>query len=323
MTDSQQLMITRESISPVIYDEHPDFFKSVRIYGSYEEPLFVANDVQQYLGFKDMHFEKNYTMGKDRLRMRINTPGGRQMTTLLTERGFYKALSNSRSEIGELFLDYVHVVLRELRINKVVTMESSMKALQEQMNQLTLKNKLLEDELKERYHKMKELESEKTDYECKYKIYKDEFHWMQNEVMRTKRMSENSRDITYVEKLQQRCMKQMYMKMVNPPRGAVRKEMGDTSDTWVPLEAPQVYEDGLDAIDVNDDDEVVFQVTTTEPGGDRSLGGFMVFKEVTLDKLYNALQNHWFHIRLRDGTQKSNLYIGTRQQFLEAVEQVL
>lgn len=319
----ENTLLPVDNVSPVIFSKYPDFFKQVRIYGTIEDPLFVANDLRDYLKLKHLHLERDYTPERDKQKLRMNTPGGHQNVTVLTERGFYKALSNSKSEIGELFLDYVYVVMKELRTKHVVTLQSSMEALQQQFEKLSAQNSYLEGALAEQYSKAKELESEKTDYECKYKIYRDEFHYMQNEVMRTKRMSENSRDVTYVEKLQQRCMKQLYMKMVNPPKSAMRKEMGDTSDTWVPLEPPQVYDDGLDAIDVNEDDEVVFQICTTEPGGDRNLGGFMVFKEVTLDKLYNALKDYWFYIRTRDGNNKNNLYIGTRQQFLETVDQVL
>jgi hypothetical protein len=192
--------------------------------------------------------------------------------------------------------------------------------LEARTKELEAKQKELSDALVQTTLKCKHEEALRKDAECSSKIYEREFHYMQDEVIRTKRLSDNADNISLMEKLQQRCMKRMYMKMVQPPKNATRKELYDTSDTWIPLEIPEVYENETEGVDINDDDEVVFSITGTQPGGDHALGDFMVYKEMTFDKLHNALHDYGFYIRNARGEILHNKYITTRRAFLDAID---
>jgi prophage antirepressor-like protein len=89
---------------------------NIKIYGTYANPLFKANDIGNLLEIKKIRntiddFDKDeaYTMG-------ISDSLGRlQQTNMLTERGLYKVLMISRKPIAKQFQDWVYDVIIEIR----------------------------------------------------------------------------------------------------------------------------------------------------------------------------------------------------------------
>ena len=89
------------------------------IKGSYEEPLFRANDIGEILEMSNIrahiqHFDKS-----EKVVNSIDTLGGSQQVTFLTEKGLYKVLFKSRKPIAEKFQNWVCEVIKKIRLNGV------------------------------------------------------------------------------------------------------------------------------------------------------------------------------------------------------------
>ena len=111
------------------------------IKGSYEEPLFRANDIAEILEISNIrttiqHFDKS-----EKVVHIMDTIGGSQQVTFLTEKGLYKVLFKSRKPIAEKFQNWVCEVIKEIRLNGVYD-------LQKQLQQIeNTKNKEMETKL--------------------------------------------------------------------------------------------------------------------------------------------------------------------------------
>lgn len=73
--------------------------ETIKMYGSVEEPYFVASDVAGWLGERD-----GYTVGRkvddeDKDTQLVCTLGGTQKTTVFTEDGLYDACMLSRKRL--------------------------------------------------------------------------------------------------------------------------------------------------------------------------------------------------------------------------------
>lgn len=128
------------------------------IKGSCEEPLFRANDIGEILEMGNIrttiqHFDKS-----EKVVHTMDTLGGSQQVTFLTEKGLYKVLFKSRKPIAERFQNWVCEVIKEIRLNGVYD-------LQKQLETQKIEMQLLEDtknkETEEKLIKQKELDNEK------------------------------------------------------------------------------------------------------------------------------------------------------------------
>ncbi len=102
----------------------------IRILGTHEEPAFYANEIAKILVIKDTRSSlrnfspKEIVQPVDRKRLGIKTyriykdknPREDPNMILLTIRGVYRMMMNSRTEIAEKFRDWVFDVLEELRL---------------------------------------------------------------------------------------------------------------------------------------------------------------------------------------------------------------
>jgi prophage antirepressor-like protein len=107
-----------------------DAFRDIRIYGTIEEPLFVAVDIQALLDLKDMRIARNehYVEGVDWCRILVRTTGGKrteQEAIALTESGLYLALFRSNTETAKQFRRFVIVLLKRLRMQGSVSAEEA------------------------------------------------------------------------------------------------------------------------------------------------------------------------------------------------------
>ena len=87
----------------------------IRILGTNDTPLFVANDVGKILGITKIAASiKDYDEDEKAVNI-VATPGGNQRMVLLTEGGLYKILYTSRKPIAKKFRNWVTHVLSEIR----------------------------------------------------------------------------------------------------------------------------------------------------------------------------------------------------------------
>lgn len=116
------------------------------IKGTHQEPLFRANDIGEILEMSNIrahiqHFDKS-----EKVVNTIDTLGGSQQVTFLTEKGLYKILFKSRKPIAEKFQNWVCEVIKEIRLKGVYN-------LQKQIEKQKMEMELLEE------NKNKEMEA--------------------------------------------------------------------------------------------------------------------------------------------------------------------
>jgi prophage antirepressor-like protein len=107
---------------------------NIEIYGTYEDPLFKANDIANLLGIKDIRttlrdFDKDewHTMPV------IDNLGRHQDTNMLTEDGLYRLLMISRKPIAKQFQKWVFKIIKEIRINSNKQLHENNQQLQKQL----------------------------------------------------------------------------------------------------------------------------------------------------------------------------------------------
>jgi len=113
------------------------------IKGNHENPLFRASDVGLVLGINNIRMTVSTLSENEKVIERMNTAGGQQNVTFLTENGLYKVLFRSRKPIAETFQNWVCQVIKEIRIRGSYTLRQEM----EQVHQEQIKiEKALENQ---------------------------------------------------------------------------------------------------------------------------------------------------------------------------------
>lgn len=106
-----------------IINEQEVLGKNFKIYGSIDEPLFLARDIAEYIDYSKT--SKGYydvsgmlrTVDKDekqKIRTTINNPSGSDLW-FLTEDGLYEVLMQSRKPIAKTFKKEVKKILKQIR----------------------------------------------------------------------------------------------------------------------------------------------------------------------------------------------------------------
>ncbi len=116
--------------------------KKVRIFGNFENPLFVAKDIGDILELKDINstiFKGEFSENIHFIICHGKYPGLIHNAKVLTERGLYKIISKSRSKIANKFEEFIYNLLHDLRTKKILLIE----------NQLQKQNKIIEEKNKE------------------------------------------------------------------------------------------------------------------------------------------------------------------------------
>lgn len=104
-------------------------FEHIRVFGTGENPLFIAVDVAKTLGLKRLYLRDHGSMILDKHYIFQVVPGVHsKKIVLLTENGLYLMIAKSNSKLSEKFLDYIYVILKELRMKgSVTTLEADKK----------------------------------------------------------------------------------------------------------------------------------------------------------------------------------------------------
>jgi prophage antirepressor-like protein len=112
----------------------------VTIRGTYEEPLFRSSDVGIILGIKNIHQNLTDFDSTEKVICIIDTPGGQQEVSFLTEKGLYQILFTSRKPIAKKFKDWVCEVIKEIRLNGKYDLEKQIKDTIKQKEQNLISN---------------------------------------------------------------------------------------------------------------------------------------------------------------------------------------
>ena len=131
-----------------------DMEMPITIKGTFDNPLFRASDIGEILGIKIISSTIRDFDETERVSISIQTSGGEQSVTFLTEIGLYNILFISRKPIAKQFKKWVCDVIKEIRLTGNYTLQ--------QRNQ-ELENRLIQsnEETKESENRNKELLKEK------------------------------------------------------------------------------------------------------------------------------------------------------------------
>ena len=102
-----------------VIEEREVLEKEFKIYGTFENPLFLAKDVANWIEVKN-HRDLLTRVDEDEKVVGLtDTLGGIQETWFLTEDGLYEVLMQSRKPIAKEFKKKVKEILKALRQNKI------------------------------------------------------------------------------------------------------------------------------------------------------------------------------------------------------------
>ena len=121
------------------------------IKGTVNEPLFRASDVGTVLEMGNIRTSINDFNDSEKVVHTMDTLGGSQQVTFLTEKGLYKVLFKSRKPIAEKFQNWVCDVVKEIRLNGVYDLQKQLIQVEHQK----------EKEYEAKLEKQKVLEREK------------------------------------------------------------------------------------------------------------------------------------------------------------------
>lgn len=91
--------------------------KKFKVYGTSENPLFLAKDVAEWIEHSDTSKMIRSVDEDEKVKNNVPTPGGIQETWFLTEDGLYELLMQSRKPIAKQFKKQVKNILKEIRLN--------------------------------------------------------------------------------------------------------------------------------------------------------------------------------------------------------------
>jgi prophage antirepressor-like protein len=127
----------------------------ITIKGTQDDPLFRASDIALILDIKQIRSSIQDYDNDEKVVEKLDTLGGPQEITFLTELGLYRLLNRSNKPIARDFQKWVAKVIKEIRLTETYKLE---KELNEKEKQLTKK----EEELS-RYKKRNQIKYEKKD----------------------------------------------------------------------------------------------------------------------------------------------------------------
>lgn len=89
--------------------------KDFKVYGTPEEPLFLAKDVAEWIEHSDVSMMMRSVDDSEKVTNNVCTLGGNQTAWFLTEDGLYEVLMLSRKPIAKQFKSKVKEILKTIR----------------------------------------------------------------------------------------------------------------------------------------------------------------------------------------------------------------
>jgi prophage antirepressor-like protein len=109
-----------------------DATAEINIKGTYDDPLFQANQISKLLNIKNIHTTIKDFDEDEKVIHTMDTLGGDQNITFLTEIGLYKLLGMSKKPLAKKFNKWVFNVIKEIRIKGKYELEGKLKDAVEQ-----------------------------------------------------------------------------------------------------------------------------------------------------------------------------------------------
>lgn len=130
-----------------VIDEREILGKDVKVYGTVDEPLFLAKDVANWIEHSNPRMMLQKVDEEEKVVSNVYTLGGIQETWFLTEDGLYEVFMQSRKPIAKDFKKQIKKVLKELRTTgKVDLIEKAINNIQDEKHrQLLLEIHKLEE----------------------------------------------------------------------------------------------------------------------------------------------------------------------------------
>ena len=130
-----------------VIDEREILGKNVKIYGTADEPLFLAKDVAEWIEHSNPRMMLQKVDEEEKVVNNVYTLGGIQESWFLTEDGLYEVFMISRKPIAKDFKKQIKKVLKELRTTgKVDLIEKAINNIQDEKHrQLLLEIHKLEE----------------------------------------------------------------------------------------------------------------------------------------------------------------------------------
>jgi prophage antirepressor-like protein len=113
-----------------------DLHTEIIIKGDINNPLFRASDIGTVLEISNIRTSINDFNESEKVVHTMDTLGGSQQVTFLTEKGLYKVLFKSRKPIAEKFQNWVCEVIKEIRLNGVYDLQKELEKSQEETKQV-------------------------------------------------------------------------------------------------------------------------------------------------------------------------------------------
>ena len=98
--------------------------KKIRVYGTVEEPLFLLKNVAEVFNIASINSHISDFDESEKILQDLQTRGGIQKHTFLTEIGFYKFIMRSRKRKSIEFQKWLFTILRELRLKGFYKLDS-------------------------------------------------------------------------------------------------------------------------------------------------------------------------------------------------------
>ena len=138
-----------------------DLHTEIVIKGTVNDPLFRASDIGVVLEISNIRTSIMDFDESEKVVHSMNTLGGNQEVTFLTEKGLYKVLFRSRKPIAQKFQNWVCEVIKEIRVTGIYNMQKEIDKKQEELEEK-------QEELEQTKGEMASLEdTKKKEYETK------------------------------------------------------------------------------------------------------------------------------------------------------------
>jgi prophage antirepressor-like protein len=98
-----------------VIDERQLLSRNFRMYASYENPLFLAKDVAEWIEHSNSTVMLQNVDDSEKVLKNVYTLGGSQETWFLTEDGLYEVLMQSRKPIAKEFKKQIKQILKDIR----------------------------------------------------------------------------------------------------------------------------------------------------------------------------------------------------------------
>jgi prophage antirepressor-like protein len=265
--------------------EMSPLFSQVRIYGTLEDPLFVAKDVQDILKIKNMHYKDNdgfLEWNKHKIKAKVSTLGGIREAIVLTELGLYKALFHSKSEIAEQFQMFVYVIMKRLRMTGSVTTEQAVMDLETELKKINDKFRAFNKEWDIEHRELVKLRV--TDENKTMELYdKTATIYKLTEKIKNTRDPTVNELIERIERLEHKYMKRITVILHEPP-----KEFSETYEYT--LDQFSEYDDLIDTSEV-----MLLSLKLTEPKPSKKklpIAKLYIHKDVTAETIAKHLERY-------------------------------